>query len=186
MDADGSNQTRLTNAAGWDTGPKWSPDGQTIYWSDPNGGISAMDANGTNQRQIVADGAQDPAPSPDGSLVAFDRGDGLYTMKPDGTDVAHVPGTVHNDYGADWQPLAEQPIYAGDADCDGDADAVDSLHVLRSVAGLPNNAECLANANVKCDDGMTSVDALLILRYVAQLEVNLPGGCPAVGSILPP
>ena len=184
MDADGGNQTRLTNAPGWDTGPKWSPDGQTIYWSDPNNGISAMNANGTNQRQVVGDGAQDPAPSPDGNLIAFARGDGLYTMKPDGTHIVHVPGTVRNDYGPDWQPLAQPPVVVGDADCDEDADAVDALHVLRNVAGLPNTANCLANANVKCDDGMTAVDALLILRNVALLQVNLPPACPDVGSIL--
>ncbi len=186
MDADGGNQTRLTNSPGVDARPKWSADGETIYWSNANGVISAMNPNGTNQRQIVGDGAREPAPSPDGTLIAFHRGDGLYTMKPDGTHVVHVPGTDHGDYRPDWQPLAQAPVIVGDADCDGDADAVDALHVLRNVAGLPANANCLANANVKCDDGMTAVDALLILRYVAQLAVNLPPACPAVGSILSP
>jgi hypothetical protein len=61
---------------------------------------------------------------------------------------------------------------------------VDSLHVSRSVAGLPNNAGCLVNVNVKCDDGMTSVDAVMILRHVARLPNTTPDRCPAAGTIV--
>lgn len=73
-------------------------------------------------------------------------------------------------------------VAPGDADCDGGVDAVDALQVLRSVADLPNPAECVAAGNVKCDDPLNAVDALLILRYVAQLPVALPDGCPEIGT----
>ena len=36
--------------------------------------------------------------------------------------------------------------------------------------------------DINCDGSITAVDALFILRYVAQMAVNLPGGCPAIGS----
>ena len=68
----------------------------------------------------------------------------------------------------------------GDTNCSGGTDAVDALHVLRKVAGLQPEAECIAVGNVKCDDDLTAVDALFILRRVAGLPVNLPPGCPAI------
>ncbi len=70
----------------------------------------------------------------------------------------------------------------GDADCDGDVDAVDALFVLRYVAGLTPFAACINDANVKCDDGITAVDALFILRYVAGLPNSLPQECPPIGT----
>jgi dipeptidyl aminopeptidase/acylaminoacyl peptidase len=184
MNADGTNEARLTSSPAFDATPRWAPDGSRIYWAT-EGSLHSLKPNGTDEQVItVAMGVQDPVPSPDGELIAFQGNGGLYTMRPDGSEIRLIPGTNADDLRPDWQPLAEPPVYAGDADCDGDADAVDSLHVLRNVAGLPNNAGCLPNANVKCDDGMTSVDALLILRYVAQMEVNLPQGCPEVGEII--
>ena len=189
MDADGSHQKRLTNNDMFDAGPKWSADGTRIYWNAEDGYIHSIKPDGTDETTFTSIGfADDPAPSPDGALIAFvgDGGTGeagIYTVKPDGTEITRIPGTTSKDYRPDWQPLAQPPAFVGDADCDGGADAVDALHVLRHVAGLPNTADCLANANVKCDDGMTAVDALLILRYVAHLSVDLPAACPAVGSI---
>ena len=70
----------------------------------------------------------------------------------------------------------------GDTDCDGDADSVDALAILRSVAGLEVGAQCLAaTGDVNCSSIRDAVDALAILRYVAALPVSLPAGCPPVG-----
>jgi hypothetical protein len=71
---------------------------------------------------------------------------------------------------------------AGDSDCDGGVDSVDALHDLRYVAGIGQPAACIVVGNVSCLDGLTAVDSLFILRYVAQLPVNLPSGCPEIGS----
>ena len=57
-------------------------------------------------------------------------------------------------------------ILAGDADCDGAVDSVDSLQVLRFVAGL-SEPECLGAADVDCSGEVNSVDSLKILRFVA-------------------
>jgi hypothetical protein len=76
-----------------------------------------------------------------------------------------------------WRPA----VVPGDADCDGDADSVDALQVLRDVAQLPSSA-CVMSGNVKCDDALTATDSLLILRFVALLPVNLPQGCPPIGA----
>lgn len=71
----------------------------------------------------------------------------------------------------------------GSADCDGDVDTVDSLHVLRSVAGLPTDAKCLEEADADCDNVLEALDAQFILRFVADLPVQLPVGCPPIGTL---
>lgn len=74
---------------------------------------------------------------------------------------------------------------SGDADCNGGVNAVDALHVLSRAAGLQPYAACVAAGNVKCDDGIDAGDSLYILRHVAALTVNLPLGCPPIGSPVP-
>ena len=67
MDADGKNQTRLTN--GWY--PSWSPDGQRIAF-DAGSGIYVIDADGKNITQITNNHNDWFASwSPDGQRIAF-------------------------------------------------------------------------------------------------------------------
>ena len=64
MDSSGGNVVRLTNNGAADGLPTWSPDGSTIAWVSNQGGvwaIWAMNADGSNQRQLFAMGG-----SPDG------------------------------------------------------------------------------------------------------------------------
>ncbi|HSP54183.1 MAG TPA: dockerin type I domain-containing protein [Dehalococcoidia bacterium] len=73
----------------------------------------------------------------------------------------------------------------GDVTCDGAVNAVDSLQILRSVAGLSTSAECLPEAaDVNCDSAVNAVDALRILRYVAGLSNEVPDGCAPIGEPL--
>jgi Tol biopolymer transport system component len=76
MDADGSNQTRLTNNTAADLVPTWSPDGTLIaYTSDITGDseIWVMDTDGLNQMNLTNNPAQDSMAtwSPDASEIAF-------------------------------------------------------------------------------------------------------------------
>ncbi len=84
----------------------------------------------------------------------------------------------------------------GDIDCDGDADAVDALTILRHVVALPVNlpADCPpigsspptpTKGDIDCDGDADAVDALTILRHVVALPVNLPADCPPIGSSPP-
>jgi hypothetical protein len=70
----------------------------------------------------------------------------------------------------------------GDPDCNALINSLDALVTLRVVAALTVNAECIPNSDVNCSGNLTSVDALLILRFVAGLPVQLPPGCPPIGS----
>jgi hypothetical protein len=91
---------------------------------------------------------------------------------------------------------------AGDVDCSNSVNSVDSLKILRFVAGLSvqQNEPCTNvgdgiagfapgahggphfQGDVDCSGAANSVDSLKILRYVAGLPNNLPAGCPPIGS----
>ncbi|GAB4530605.1 MAG: hypothetical protein Kow0063_08940 [Anaerolineae bacterium] len=62
MNPDGSNIRRLTDAPGPDTLPAWTPDGRIVFRSARTGswGIYIMNADGSGQRQIIANA--DPGP----------------------------------------------------------------------------------------------------------------------------
>ena len=96
MNADGSNVRRLTDRVGYDGGPWFSPDGTKIVWRAwyPESeaereqwkdcmaknyilafplSLWVMDADGSNKRMILSNGATNFAPSwhPDGSRIIF-------------------------------------------------------------------------------------------------------------------
>ena len=77
------------------------------------------------------------------------------------------------------------PALQGDVTCDSNVNSVDSLQILRSVAGLSTNAPCMATAaDVNCDSAVNSVDSLRILRFVAGLPNSTPDGCTSIGEAL--
>ncbi len=78
MRADGSGQTRLTNVAGYDGGPFFSPDGTRIIWRrfDEQGLIAnvwTMKLDGTDQKQVTDFGSMSWAPyiHPSGQYILF-------------------------------------------------------------------------------------------------------------------
>jgi hypothetical protein len=109
MNADGSEQTRLTDNPASDSDPTWSVDGQKIAFSsnrDGNWQIYAMNADGSGQTRLTDNRANDayPAWSPDGQKIAFTSNrDGnleIYLMNADGSQQTRIT----NDPGADSFP----------------------------------------------------------------------------------
>lgn len=97
-------------------------------------------------------------------LLAAGHGQALYVLWPTALD-----------------PYISVTFRLGDTSCDELVNAVDALHVLRGVAGLPNLGVCgnLAG-DVDCDSDLDAVDALKILRWVAGL--GGPGPAPTLSS----
>ena len=80
----------------------------------------------------------------------------------------------------------------GDVDCNASVDAVDSLKVLRYVAGLSvsqtepcpdiGSAVPPVFGDADCNASVDAVDSLKLLRYVAGLSVSQTEPCPDIGS----
>jgi hypothetical protein len=133
MDADGSDQRRLTSSPGEDIDPVWSPDGRRVAFAsarqqppstpdDPyRWDIWVIDADGSNPRRVTFDGhASEPAWSPDGQSIAY------VSQREDGSDIfvtgvdAFEPRNVSNTRSASernpaWSPDGQSIVFVGSA-----------------------------------------------------------------------
>ncbi len=106
MNADGSNQTRVTNDAAADQDPSFSGDGSKIAFRstrDGNTEIYVTNADGSNQTRLTNNTAADlnPSFSGDGSKIAFSSNrDGnfeIYVMNADGSNQTRLTNNAAED-----------------------------------------------------------------------------------------
>lgn len=115
MDADGSNQTNITNHWKSDIQPAWSPDGTRIAFASirdiNNEDVYVMGADGSNPTRITNDPSNDrcPAWSPDGSKIAFTSNRAgltfqVYLMNADGSNQVRLTNNSASDATPRWSP----------------------------------------------------------------------------------
>ncbi len=151
MNSDGSGVRRLTDRAGYDGGPWFSPDGTKIVWRAWYPGteqekalwkdcmeknyivavpldIWVMDADGSNKRPLVRNGATNFAPSwhPDGKRIIFasNKDDWhadikqyghnfeLYLLNLDGTGLARITSNTVFDSFPMFSPDGKKLVWA--------------------------------------------------------------------------
>jgi Tol biopolymer transport system component len=125
MNADGSNQTRLTySSSAFELDPAWSPDGTKIAFTSiqENGAwvIYTINPDGSNQTRLTSTETTSghPAWSPDGAKIAFfsyqDGPDsGIYVMNADGSNQTRLTnGSMSGDGWPAWSPDGTKIAFA--------------------------------------------------------------------------
>jgi dipeptidyl aminopeptidase/acylaminoacyl peptidase len=105
MNADGSNQTNISNNSVHDEDPDWSPDGtKIIFWRDDPRDIYVMNADGSGQTNISNNGRTNGGPtwSPDGTKIVVTFGSDIYAMNADGSAQTPLTSGGGNQF-PDWQ-----------------------------------------------------------------------------------
>jgi Tol biopolymer transport system component len=76
----------------------WSPDGSSIVYTAPSGQLAVVPASGGSPSVLISNLlGRNPAFSPDGSMIAFDSGWGLFVANSDGSNPRQLfPGTTPN------------------------------------------------------------------------------------------
>lgn len=113
INADGTNETNLTNEGHLYETPAWSPDGSKIAFTR-GFSLYVMNADG-NYRQTLIDNTPGlkkyPQWSPDGKKITYNQDDSVFVINADGS----LPTKLANGVEAHWSPDGTKIVYADSA-----------------------------------------------------------------------
>ena len=116
INANGTNELRLTTNATADADPAWSPDGAKIVFGRGTSGLATINADGTNETPLTNGNHTQPSWSPDGTKIAYTSG-GIWTMDAGGANQVRIfqdssgpfPAPSVSYSSPAWQPVAQTP-----------------------------------------------------------------------------
>jgi Tol biopolymer transport system component len=156
INADGSQQTRLTNNVSGGVEPSWSPDGTKIVFQYnglwiadiATGEISSIPITITLENRYIVQ----PSWSPNGERIAFINENGtvgdIYLIRPDGTGLGRL--TYSNDISRDgnlvWSPDGEEIVFSADRQGNIEIYILNVAEALNGSAG-GNQRQLTGNGN---------------------------------------
>ena len=185
MNPDGSNVVRLLPFSGYSNrSPRWTADHNRIVFTSFRNDIEQifiMKADGSNVVQLTNTGCPDrnPAPSPDGTRIVFQRdcdGGGIFVINMDGSNPIQLTFT-HTDREPSWSPDGSKIVFSGKKPADPSLEAILQMNVDGS-----NPVMIFQCGATRCGAPMYSPDgtrlAVWVNRYEGEIfvqDVNNPG-----------
>ncbi|MEJ2560232.1 MAG: hypothetical protein P8186_29260 [Anaerolineae bacterium] len=134
MDVGESGVTKLTQGAGIDAMPAWSPQGDKIAYYGSEG-LYIVDADGSGRPELVWPGStMSPAWSPDGSRIAFADKGSLYALDIESRQAVPLTDDSLTSDDPAWSP-------------DGKQIAFTIMPFMRTPGGGPEGAIAVINAD---------------------------------------
>ena len=112
---DGQEPTELPAVGAWSLG--WTADGKRLVYVDSDGAVHVADLDGNGERRLPADAwwtrEGSVVVSPDGSRVAYRRGDGngVGIIDADGSEVVSIDTASSPTTGLLWSPDGERLLH---------------------------------------------------------------------------
>ena len=112
MNSDGSGKRRLTRT-GADYGVAFSPTARKLIWTHVVGQhsyLKVMKPDGSGKRRVGVEGLN-PAYSPDGQWIAYDRDNDIYTAYRNGESELNLTASQDLARHPDWSPDGQTIVY---------------------------------------------------------------------------